>query len=291
MHYLKRAYRFASGENNIQNTENKQSPNFIPKNYTSEYKVPVLSDEINRLAEISRESGFKNALFLLGKITDEYYKVSIDDIFNLQRPDESLFNLKRPNNRLKYYNFKSFPVLLNSILIDQLLPTIETQFNFNKNSRRSPTIPELTFMRENVYIQEIFFKSHEIILDKFGIHYNKDLSNYYIDMLPFEYIFSDLANNLNICTKILISLFNFNYPYIVPIFVNLLHHQIIAPYTHNPTIERFKWIWIQIINTKNKDWQKIYTESNIIFYPSTDLYDQYTKIESPTIGKYIEFKK
>lgn len=285
MHYLKRAYRFASGENTIQNTENKESAIFIPKNYISEYKVPVLSDEIDRLAKISREAAFKNALFLLGKITDEYYRISIDDIFNLQRPAES------PNNRLTDFHFKSFPVLLNSILIDQLLPTIETQFNFNKNSKRSPTIPELTFMRENAYIQETFFKCHEIILDKFGINYNNDLSNYYIDILPFEYIFSDLVNNLNICTKILISLFNFNYPYIVPIFVNLLHHQIIAPYSHNPTIERYKWTWIQIINIKNQDWEKIYTESNIIFYPSTDLYDQYIKLESPTIGKYIEFEK
>lgn len=244
-------------------------------NYTSEYKIPSSNIEISRLIQEAKLENYKNALFFMGKTTDEYLRLSIDDILNADSNHKN--------------DFEMYPILLNLIIIDQLLPTVEVEFNYNKSSKRSPTLNEIIFMRENAPISNIFYKCHILVLQKFGIYYNLDFTNFYINIVALENIFSDLTNNLNVFTKLLICMYNFQIQDSIPILINLLYHHIIIPYGDNPTIEKYKLLWIHIINIKNKNWQNIYKQYEFIFQPSVDLFNKYIKLDPPVVGKHLDF--
>lgn len=278
MEIFKKAYGMVTSPKANQSTK---------RNYTSEYKIPSSNIEISRLIQEAKLENYKNALFFMRKTTDEYLRLSIDDILGAKILNN---NHKNKNDFERYLNdFERYPILLNLIIIDQLLPTVEVEFNYNKSSKRSPTLNEIIFMRENAPIANIFYKCHKLVLHKFGIYYNLDFTNFYINIVALENIYSDLTNNLNVFTKLLICMYNFQIQDSIPILINLLYHHIIKPYGDNPTIEKYKILWIHIINIKNNNWQNIYKESELIFYPSLDLYNEYIKLDPPLVGKHIDF--
>jgi hypothetical protein len=268
---------------NILGRTEVRGPVQAPQTYT----IPNADRNTAALAQEAENRQFKNALFFLEKIKDEYFMMRIGDILR----GRGAATREDPENLDQVSDFQRFPILLNFVIIDQLLPCVETQFSYNTTSKRQTSLEEISLMRENTHIQNTFFECHKLILRKYGIFYNINLSNYYIDTVAFEYFYSDLKNNLNVFTKILLSLYNFDFSYLVPIFVNLVHRHIVKHFVYNPSIEKYKIIWTQIINIKNDNWQNLYDESQLLYYPSIVLYEKYILLPEPILGKITDFSQ